>query len=772
MSLFGIKRGRNGRGAALRLTSDPSADWRGLLGDRHVQVRLLLGLATIAALTVSVQAWKHAFPFRLDQRPVDGVAAVIDFQRVNPEQTARARDRAAEQVPPVFSLDSQALSRAPQQLRTALLAFGPVPEVSQVPVEIRRAFGLTVEGTAPPAGGAPPADKTEAFEKLKEFAASERRLSDLMVEFAKFIQPLEKTGLIRPDHVAAELGTTGQIAVSEEGGLRIVNLADVQLQSLLAPGGFLHGRWPLFPALLPLRNELEHWLKMQSPETLAYQPVMTQEARKKAADETREVPDVYNAGNVLVKPGGPIDEAQLALLKSEYDELDARVLLSERLARVAVVFSMFLVLAVLFGYYLVANEPALMADLWRLSLYLGMFVMTVALARGMSFDPWRAAIGPVLVCVMVCAVVHNQMLATLTAFALSLIVSVSTGADLGRFTVLMSVCATAAILLPSVPSRSTLVVVGLWSAIVYFLIHWGTAVVENQGLFSLNNPQTAPLWRDPSHWIAAFRGAGWCLAAGFLVSGSLPFVETTFGAVTDISLLEMGDVSHPLLQELVRRAPGTYNHSITVASIGETAADAIGANGLLVRVGAYFHDIGKMLKPHYFVENATEGENRHDHLAPAMSTLIIIGHVKDGVDLALEHNLPRPLIDFIEQHHGTTLVEYFYHEAARQAEEQPDHRTDADESHFRYPGPKPQTRETAVLMIADAVEGASRALSEPTPSRIERLVHDIALRRLLDGQFDECGLTITELSRIEESLTKSLTAMYHGRVKYPEPRTA
>jgi hypothetical protein len=336
----------------------------------------------------------------------------------------------------------------------------------------------------------------------------------------------------------------------------------------------------------------------------------------------------------------------------------------------------------------------------------------------------------------------------------------------------MSVCATAAILLPSVPSRSTLVVVGLWSAVVYFLVFWGTTVIENQGIASFSNPWGVPLWRDTAAWIASLRGAGWCLAAGFLVSGSLPFVEATFGAVTDISLLELGDVSHPLLQELVHRAPGTYNHSITVASIGETAADAIGANGLLVRVGAYFHDIGKMLKPHYFVENMSGDENRHEHLAPAMSTLIIIGHVKDGADLAQEHNLPRPLIDFIEQHHGTTLVEYFYREAARQAEEQPDHRTDADESHFRYPGPKPQTRESAVLMIADAVEGASRALSEPIPSRIERLVHDIAMRRLLDGQFDECGLTITEVSRIEESLTKSLTAMYHGRVKYPEPRTA
>jgi putative nucleotidyltransferase with HDIG domain len=189
-------------------------------------------------------------------------------------------------------------------------------------------------------------------------------------------------------------------------------------------------------------------------------------------------------------------------------------------------------------------------------------------------------------------------------------------------------------------------------------------------------------------------------------------------------------------------------------------------------VGAYFHDIGKMLKPQYFIENNSGGVNRHENLAPAMSTLIIIGHVKDGVDLARQQGLPEPLIDFIEQHHGTTLVEYFYHEATRQAGEQPGHEHDVQEALFRYPGPKPQTREAAVLMIADAVEGASRALSEPTASRIERLVHDIVMKRLLDGQFSECGLTLTDLDKIEDSLTKSLIGMYHGRVKYPDQRSA
>jgi len=262
-----------------------------------------------------------------------------------------------------------------------------------------------------------------------------------------------------------------------------------------------------------------------------------------------------------------------------------------------------------------------------------------------------------------------------------------------------------------------------------------------------------------------------CVAAGFLMTGLLPFIEKAFGVLTDISLLEIGDIAHPLLQELVRRAPGTYNHSINVASIAEAAADSIKAHGLLVRVGAYFHDIGKMLKPQYFVENQGMDPDRHQDLLPAMSTLIIIAHIKDGADLARQHHLPRPIIDFILQHHGTTLVEYFYRRANRQSEADP-HGAEVDESSYRYPGPKPQTKEAAVLMVADAVESASRALVEPAPSRIEALVHEIAMKRLLDGQFDECGLTLQELQTIEESLAKSLTAVYHGRVKYPDQQTA
>src|SRR5205814_3824341 len=185
--------------------------------------------------------------------------------------------------------------------------------------------------------------------------------------------------------------------------------------------------------------------------------------------------------------------------------------------------------------------------------------------------------------------------------------------------------------------------------------------------------------------------------AGFLLTGLLPLVERCFNLVTDISLLELADGSHPLLQELIKRAPGTYTHSITVATLAEAAAEAIGANPLLTRVGCYFHDVGKMLKPHYFVENQS-GENLHDALEPALSTLVIIGHVKDGLALARQYRLPRPITDFITQHHGTTLVEFFYREAMRL---QGDNGHAAElEASFRYPGPKPRSREAGLLMLA------------------------------------------------------------------------
>lgn len=243
-------------------------------------------------------------------------------------------------------------------------------------------------------------------------------------------------------------------------------------------------------------------------------------------------------------------------------------------------------------------------------------------------------------------------------------------------------------------------------------------------------------------------------------------IERGFAVTTDMTLLELSDTNRPLLKELSLRAPGTFNHSLQVANLAEAAADAIGANALRTRVGALYHDIGKMLKPEYFIENQQPGENPHEKLKPSMSALVIAAHVKEGVQLGREQGLPEAVIDFIGTHHGTSLIEFFY----RKAQEQ-----DAgpvDEADYRYPGPLPQTNEQAIVMLADSVEAASRSLDKPTPRRLESLIDGIVSSRVADGQLDQSALTFADLTRIKETFHGLLCGIYHFRVKYPDQDAA
>src|SRR5204863_8170349 len=210
-------------------------------------------------------------------------------------------------------------------------------------------------------------------------------------------------------------------------------------------------------------------------------------------------------------------------------------------------------------------------------------------------------------------------------------------------------------------------------------------------------------------------------------------------------------------------APGTDNHSLQVATIAEECAEAIHVNSLMCRVASYYHDVGKINKPDYFCENQTDGVNRHMNLSPSVSLLIIIGHVKDGIELAKEYNLPTSIFPFIQQHHGTTLVEFFYHQAREQHEHNAPDQPAISEVQYRYPGPRPRTKEIAIVMIADAVESATRAMQEPNSSRIEALVHDILMKRLLDRQFDDCDLTMKEVAAVERTCAKARLAIHHGR---------
>ncbi len=256
------------------------------------------------------------------------------------------------------------------------------------------------------------------------------------------------------------------------------------------------------------------------------------------------------------------------------------------------------------------------------------------------------------------------------------------------------------------------------------------------------------------------------IISALIVVGGLPLFESMFSILTNISLLELSDFNHPLLRKMFLEAPGTYQHSLVVGNLAEVACEAIGANSLLARVGAYYHDIGKLEKAEYFSENQTPNLSKHDKILPSISKLIIVSHVKDGMELAKKYRLNSRIIDFIMQHHGTSLTYYFYVKALEGME----HEDDVKEEGFRYPGPKPQTKEIAIVHLADSIEAASRTLEEPTPARIEELVRKIVNNKFIDGQLDECELTLKDLEKIAATFVRILSAMYHSRIRYPKAK--
>jgi cyclic-di-AMP phosphodiesterase PgpH len=297
------------------------------------------------------------------------------------------------------------------------------------------------------------------------------------------------------------------------------------------------------------------------------------------------------------------------------------------------------------------------------------------------------------------------------------------------------------------------------------------------GLITINfYPPTDNDWGMIGIQSALAFGSG--IVTAMLVGGALPLLEHLFQVTTDISWLELSDLNHPLLRRMTIEAPGTYHHSLVVANLAESAAEKIGANATMCRVCAYFHDVGKLVKPQYFTENMSFERNPHDDLAPSMSALIIIAHVKEGVDLALKHKLNQQIIDIIQQHHGTSLVYYFYQRALQQQEDaraggkimniREEDIPEVQEESFRYPGPKPQTKESAIVSLADIVESASRSLEKPTPQKVEQLVNELIEERIADGQLDECDLTLGELRVIAERFRFTLMTMLHTRIAYPK----
>ena len=356
---------------------------------------------------------------------------------------------------------------------------------------------------------------------------------------------------------------------------------------------------------------------------------------------------------------------------------------------------------------------------------------------------------PVALGGLLLAILFNSRLAFAGALAISILTSLL-AADGFRFFLYSLVSSlTAIFVLVGQKDRATLLKAGaaVGLANLYSILAWSllSGATESLGFYLLCGLVSG-------------------LFVAILSLGLLPLFEYLFEVATDFRLLELCNLNHPLLKEMILKAPGTYHHSVMVGTLAEAAAEAIGANALLCRVGAYYHDIGKITKPSYFIENQQHAKNRHEKLGPSLSSLVIVSHVKAGVELGRTYGLPPAVLEMIPQHHGTRLILFFYHKA--KGAEESDH-GEVREEKFRYPGPKPQTKEAAILMLADAVEAASRTLAERIPGRFQALVAKIVNVVFADGQLHECELTFSELRLIEESFVRILCGIYHRRVEYP-----
>ncbi len=729
---------------------------------------LVLGVVSIGLLGESV------LRYSVGQRVLHPIYARVDFQIADPAQTEANRQAARASTPSYYTWNAKGVTF--DRIRADLRSF------------FEAAAGAdSFEAYAKALESVPCEPDEDAFQRLRVLA--ELPDDQGRAKFGQWVDslPLESEYVVQGllNEPREPSSTTGFIILEQQSAEEKSNAKTKQIpitdlvrqettRALQGSASTLSKRFPF-----PVRASVEAILlaTLRDQPTIIFDSDQTREELKKAQEATPKAMSAFERGKPFVNPS-LLGSEQLALLKAHHQAyldflaVDIEVgpqnsvekdiqqeLRRERLfhqigmAALIVVFSVGLVI------YAGQHQPRILQVRGR-TIAFGLLVLgTLFAVRGLNLswpDIPELIYVPCILAGSVLAIVYPRRFAVGAVCILSVLAGIAIRAEMTQLLVLFTGVTVATFQLNEIRTRTKLITSGAITAIAVGIVSAAGGLLG-----------AAPMEYVLSHALTA---GGCAMLASFIVSGALPFIEQSFGVATSLALLEWRDPTKPLLQLLAREAPGTYNHSLVLGTLAESACEAIDANALLAQVGALYHDVGKIPKAEYFVENQIGTLSRHDNLAPTMSLLIILGHVKDGVEMAKEYKLPRILRQFIEEHHGTTVVRYFHHMAS---EKQPQiasgkHDREVPEAEFRYGGPKPRTRESAVIMLADGVEGAVRALPDPTVSRIEGIVHQIVADRLSDGQFGDCDITLRELRIVEDSLVKSLCSIYHGRVAYPK----
>ncbi len=768
-----------------------------------------IAVVVSACLITLIVAWGRTQPrVWVGQVAADSLVNLSEFKVLNLPETERRQTDARKNAPRYYRADGSVLEELRAKVAGLPVAVRSVLVLDDVDLELQERFELTdaslsilqrYAGTEGPDATPNWRDWTEEF--IRAMWREEPLLEPQ--EFQKFSTVASRRVMppVRPEPVVVaeatvvasnpaanpadptaptDSETTGTAAAPEPEPIesfeisRAIDLVPDDVRGSVRSSVIRVARFAGFPR--DAAEIVAAAIVTRPAPTVLFDQAASDEAADLAAARIPAVEVTHPAGEVIYARGDIITPQNIDTAAQALEHAFAHGGLEGAWGRVPGWFLLAAVVVVLLAGHGVIFYPRIAASTTRLVVVVLLLVIATGLGTVFAVSFARLATFGVAISIALLsislALAYDRRLAIFASVLASISLTISTGAPPANSIAMLATGASFAALLATIPSRGAFV-----RATV---IAGGVTTV----VFLAAGLAATPLGTDGAWMQVAsgglLAGAG-SLAAGFVMLGVMPTIERLFDITTGLALAELRDTRQPLLRELQSRAPGTYNHSLAVASIAENAAEAIGADSRLVYVGGLYHDVGKLNKPEYFIENQGGGDNKHDKLSPAMSLLVIVGHVKDGLELAQEYNLPKVLRHFIESHHGTSLVEYFFHAARERAADEGE---EVAEFSYRYPGPKPSTREAAILLICDGIESATRAMSDPTPSRIEALVRRMSRARLQDGQLDDSDLTFRELRTIEDAIIKSLCAIYHSRIAYPggreerekdrdrEPRTA
>ena len=675
----------------------------------------------------------------------------VQFEVADMESTLRARRDAEAKCPRIFDENSAHLAQIPAEMGKFLLALGGARRATLLAREGRVEWGL----------------HSRQLEWLKK-ELDEKWIEQALLNVQAVLERAADLGVMDGSRLQQEMAADRYDIMVYADGKRKEGESRPLGMTTEYPAGLRHALEDDLRSLLSdkspsFREAIVDMVVHKAKPTLVPNTEATGEALRAAAKRVPERTQIIAKDSIILPKGERVSAGTLDLIRREADEFDSLgVLDREREGRVERlraqiqrsigVTALFLVgfgLLVLFVVHFATQTLLSNTRVFGAYAIGTVVLLAVRFLEDFGFSTYWT---PIVLAAMLLVVMSGPIPALAVTAFLAFVAGLVSDAGMSLAIPLMVGGFTAVLGLLKIKRQTDLVEAGVVAGAMQCVAVWAVCLTE------LRAGGTAS-W--PVHESIAGLGGG--IVAGLVLTGTLPYVERLFNVATDLRLFEWTDQNQPLLRKLAIEAPGSYHHSTVVANLAEAAAEEIGANALLTRAGAYFHDVGKLNRPEYYVENMGGSASRHDNLSPMISSMIITAHTKDGVELAARYGVPSPLRRIIVEHHGTCVVEYFYNKALKLAGEAGTMTREI----FRYRGPKPRSPESGIIMLADASESAARSLENAAPSRIERLVHEIVQERLEDGQLDESKMNITDIRRVEKSLARSLMAVSHPRIRYP-----